>query len=79
MTTHFPSPGQSTWTANTNRSSWPSDTAGMQTVRVSVHLDTTAELLIQPGRTVPPHVTVGESTVFSGGAAPTRAAAGGWR
>ncbi|MFF8848130.1 hypothetical protein ACF08N_36535 [Streptomyces sp. NPDC015127] len=53
--------------------------ADMQAVRVSVHLDATDELLVQPGQTVPLHVEVEDSTVFSGGAAPARAAAGGWR
>ncbi|MFC7011225.1 hypothetical protein ACFQMH_05760 [Streptomyces viridiviolaceus] len=52
--------------------------ADMQAVRVSVHLDTTDELLVQPGQTVPLHVEVEDSTVFSGGATPARAAAG-WR
>lgn len=51
----------------------------MQAVRVSVHLDTTDELLVQPGQTVPLHVEVEDSTVFSGGATPAPAAAGGWR
>ncbi|MGW7365412.1 hypothetical protein ACWGI8_18710 [Streptomyces sp. NPDC054841] len=53
--------------------------AGMQAVRVSVHLDTTDERLIRPDETVPLHVEVGDSTVFSAGAAPVRAAAEGWR
>ncbi|MGW2563423.1 hypothetical protein ACWCXB_30210 [Streptomyces sp. NPDC001514] len=53
--------------------------ADMQAVRVSVHLDTTDELLIQPGQTMPLHVEVEDPTVFSGGATPARAAAGGWR
>ncbi|WP_330342529.1 hypothetical protein [Streptomyces sp. NBC_00557] len=53
--------------------------ADMQAVRVSVHLDTTDELLVQPGQTVPLHVEVEDSTVFSGGTTPAPAAAGGWR
>ncbi|MGA5606004.1 hypothetical protein ACPCUF_34165 [Streptomyces griseoincarnatus] len=53
--------------------------ADIQAVRVSVHLDTTDELLVQPGQTVPLHVEVEESTVFSGGATPAPAAATGWR
>lgn len=51
--------------------------AGMQAVRVSVHHDAADELVVQPGKTVPPHVKVEDSTVFSGGAVLTRA--GGWR
>ncbi|WP_369253732.1 hypothetical protein [Streptomyces sp. R35] len=53
--------------------------ADMQAVRVSVHLDTTDEPLIRSDATVPLHVEVGSSTVFSAGAVLERAAAGGWR
>ncbi|WP_189317365.1 hypothetical protein [Streptomyces brasiliensis] len=53
--------------------------ADMQAVRVSVHLDTTDPLLVQPGQSVPLHMEVEDSTVFSGGAAPARAAGGVWR
>jgi hypothetical protein len=51
--------------------------AGMQAVRVSVHHDAADELVVQPGKTVPLHVKVEDSTVFSGGAVLTQA--GGWR
>ncbi|MER5430298.1 hypothetical protein [Streptomyces sp. NPDC002588] len=51
--------------------------ADMQAVRVSVHLDT-AEPLIRSDATVPLHVEVGSSTVFSAGAVLERAQAGGW-
>jgi hypothetical protein len=44
----------------------------MQAVRVSVHLDAADELVVQPGKTVPLHVKVEDSTVFSGGAVLTR-------
>ncbi|KUJ33571.1 hypothetical protein ADL25_44655 [Streptomyces sp. NRRL F-5122] len=53
--------------------------AGMQAVRVSVHLDTADELVIQPGQTVPLHVQVEDSTVFSAGAVLTRPTGGGRR
>ncbi|MFC9932329.1 hypothetical protein [Streptomyces sp. NPDC127190] len=53
--------------------------ADMQAVRVSVHLDTTDELLVQPRQTVPLHVEVEDSTVFSGGTASAPAVAGMWR
>ncbi|MEU6325665.1 hypothetical protein [Streptomyces sp. NPDC047009] len=46
--------------------------AGMQAARVSIHLDAADELVIQPGKTVPLHVKVEDSTVFSGGAMLTR-------
>ncbi|MGW5636308.1 hypothetical protein [Streptomyces sp. NPDC003832] len=51
----------------------------IQAVRVTVHLDTTDELLLQSGHTVPLHVEVDDSTVFSAGATPAPAAAGRWR
>jgi hypothetical protein len=53
--------------------------ADMQAVRVSVHLDTTDEQLLRSDATVPLHVEVGNSTVFSAGTAPVPAAAEGWR
>ncbi|POX47716.1 hypothetical protein C3489_28985 [Streptomyces sp. Ru71] len=53
--------------------------ADMQAVRVSVHLDTPDGLLVHPGQTVPLHMEVDDSTVFSAGATPAPAAAGGWR
>ncbi|MGW5657204.1 hypothetical protein [Streptomyces humi] len=54
--------------------------ASMQAVRVSVHLDTADELVLQPGDWVPLHVDVEGSTVFSAGATPVRALSGQrWR
>ncbi|MER6691109.1 hypothetical protein [Streptomyces minutiscleroticus] len=40
-----------------------------KTVRVSVHLDSTAEHLVRPDGTVPLHVEVEDTVVFSAGAA----------
>jgi hypothetical protein len=51
----------------------------IQAVRVSVHLDTPDDLLLQPGPPVPLHIEVDDSTVFSAGTAPARAAAGARR
>ncbi|WP_455362339.1 hypothetical protein [Streptomyces sp. SYSU K21746] len=53
--------------------------ASMQAVRVSVHLDTTDERLIRSDATVPLHVEVGNSTVFSAGTTPVQVAAEAWR
>ncbi|MFD4588305.1 hypothetical protein [Streptomyces sp. NPDC058434] len=52
--------------------------ADMQAVRVSVHLDTADERLVQSEETVPLHVEVEDSTVFSAGIAPRRTTAEGW-
>ena len=52
--------------------------ADIQAVRVSVHLDTTDELLVQPGQTVPLHVDIGNATAFSAGAPLASTASGGW-
>jgi hypothetical protein len=51
----------------------------MQAVRVSVHLDTPDDLLLQPGPTVPLHIEVDDSTVFSAGATPPPTTTGAWR
>lgn len=53
--------------------------ADMRAVRVSVHLDSADERLIRPDETVPLHVMVGDTAVFSSGTAPARTAAAGWR
>lgn len=53
--------------------------ADMRAVRVSVHLDSANEELIRPDGTVPLHVMVGDSTVFSAGTASARTAAARWR